>query len=393
MISLYIHIPFCSSKCAYCDFYSLPVSLDYPFEKIIREILGQAEYFNKYLGSPKIETVYIGGGTPSLLPVKALEGLFLGLNKIFSVPEDFTIEANPESLSEDFLELCNSYGIGRLSIGLQSFKNRLLKKLGRRGSRKINLKTLDKLGLWKGEFSLDLLSGIPGQSRKDLLEDCFLASSYKPGHISLYSLSVEEGTALSSMVNKGDILLPSPLKQDMLWDSASEFLISEGYSNYEISNFAKPGKESLHNLRYWRMEPYLGCGPGAVSTIPGPTGPIRLTLPTDLESFLSGNKNLWGIKEDRLTASQFLTEHLIMGLRTAEGVSFDRIKRIFGIDLASSLSLLIETWKENNFLSPIADSLAFNHRGRSLLNKLLLDAAMVLDKTEPGFIAWPLVPP
>jgi len=292
-LSLYIHIPFCCRKCSYCDFYSISGFQESTEKKVIREILKQAEHYLQTMNKASIKSIFIGGGTPSLLKAEYLSLLLGGINRLLGGRNrdqravEWTIEANPESLNKEFLQICAANNVNRLSIGMQSFDDDLLNKLGRPGRSKDNLRALDLVEKhWSGRVSIDLLAGIPGQKAEHLVEELNrLCSLSFIKHISLYTLTPLEGTLLDKQVNDQD--------QEEVWLQGSAALRSRGFNNYEIANFSLPGEESLHNLRYWHLEPYLGLGPAAVSTLPGEQGDaLRLFNPEDVNLYLAGNDDL-----------------------------------------------------------------------------------------------------
>ncbi|MDR3200879.1 MAG: radical SAM protein, partial [Spirochaetales bacterium] len=219
--SLYIHIPFCVQKCAYCDFYSVPADTAgaqtrEAIQAVLEAEIRQFDYYREEWRPAKIPSVYIGGGTPSLIPPPLLEKFLAGIKKRLPAPPlEFTIEANPESLSEEFLGVCTASGVTRLSLGLQTFDPRCLEALGRRASPEDNRRALRLLDtLWKGEISLDLMYGLPGQTGRGACADTAEALEGKPGHISLYALTLEEGTPLYSAIQAGKIQAADEARQE-----------------------------------------------------------------------------------------------------------------------------------------------------------------------------------
>jgi oxygen-independent coproporphyrinogen-3 oxidase len=357
-LSLYVHVPFCRSKCPYCDFFSIGVPVQSVVEQVLRQIEAELDYFAELLAPVGVTTVYVGGGTPSLLPPGLFEGLldcivaFLspkaggsgrkpsGDPGVAPTGEDrfeWTVEANPESLSREHLETCRTRGVTRLSVGIQSFDAKILSTLGRAGGARESAAALDLLaGGWTGEVNLDLISGIPGQKWTVLRRDLDRALEAAPGHVSLYSLTLDDPAhPLARKLDRD--------QQERLWLRGCGLLESRGYLNYEISNFARPGHECRHNLRYWLLEPYLGIGPGAVSTLPGPDDSVlRLAHPRSLERYLEGARSLWGLEDERVGPREFLLETLMMGLRLRDGIEVQRFVKRFG---AGIQELLPKTWR------------------------------------------------
>ena len=301
------------------------------------------------------------------------------------------MEANPESLDARFLEICRAAGVGRISVGLQSLQDRLLARLGRAGDGRTGLAALDRLvETWPGRISADLLAGIPGQQEADLLGDLIrVTSSPRVAHVSLYQLTPVPDTRLAAEVD--------PERQEALWLKGAALLQKLGRRNYEISNFAVPGEESLHNLRYWRLEPYLGVGPAAVSTLPLDGRIVRRTHPESLDPFLGGGEGApaWPAEEETIGARDFLFETLMMGLRLRDGIPAALFRRRFGRSLPELLGPLWERWQREGLARRGAvhrgGGHALTRRGRWRLDGLLQEAAGHLSEHPPeGLeVVWP----
>ncbi len=412
-IALYIHIPFCKSKCIYCDFYSVTqvnkgyskASLETIENHYITRLIEEYDRFIKNMQNITIRTVYIGGGTPSLLKITALERLFKAIITIYEkvtgrnfTPEEWTVEANPESLSYDFINLCKAYPITRISLGIQTLKSKFLRILNRPGNLNDNFNAIDAITKkWEGDINFDVISGIPGgkgslsQTEKELLHDLNFLVDFNPSHISLYSLTVEKGTPLYTSVKENKIELPDPEDADRLWFAGKYFLEERGYKNYEISNFAKEGKESRHNLSYWELNPYLGLGPSAVSTLPltETNGQIitgRLTYLTNLETFLKDTNST--MKIEKLTSKDFLFENLMMGFRLKRGINKETFKKRFKNDLFKIIPQLNKSpCFERDF-----HYYRLTEECRFLLNKFLIDVGTQMEKVPESQIQveWPL---
>ncbi len=387
-LSLYIHIPFCRRKCCYCDFYSISGFLESTEKKVVQEILKQADHYLQTMDKASIESIFIGGGTPSLLKAENLSLLLGGINRLLGRRNrdqraiEWTIEANPESLDKEFLQICAANSVNRLSVGMQSFDDDLLNKLGRLGSSKDNMRALDLVEKhWSGRVSIDLLAGIPGQKAKNLVEELNrLCSLSFIKHISLYTLTPLEGTLLDKQVNNQD--------QEEVWLQGSAALRSRGFNNYEVSNFCLPGEESLHNLRYWHLEPYLGLGPAAVSTLPGEQGDaLRLFNPEDVNQFLSGNEgqnaNLWGTTVERVPIRDFLFETLMMGLRLKRGIPIPLFSKRFDRSPEILIGGLLQEWRRRKLARSSHNYLALSARGRLHLDSLLVELSEYLDARAP----------
>ena len=314
--SLYIHIPFCASFCDYCDFYSVRKDdynenyIDAFIESLIRDIKHQIVKFN----INDIPTVYIGGGTPSVLGTN-IKPLLNALKLIpFFSPVEFTIEANPEYINKEFLELCFESGINRLSLGVQSFKQKSRDAVNRKGSIDNLKKGLDLVSGFGCDYSADLITGLPFQ---DILDDIKNILSYGVRHISLYSLTLEKETPLYKKVKNKELILPDAEESDLLWLKGRDYLINAGFEHYEISNFAKDGKICMHNTRYWQMRNWIGAGPSASGTIIDGEKAKRYTYSNDVEAYIKEPLLHTAIYEE-LDKNLLLKERILMGFRLKE---------------------------------------------------------------------------
>jgi oxygen-independent coproporphyrinogen III oxidase len=356
---------------------------------------------------PRIDTLYIGGGTPSVLSPESLATLLLPFRG--SAATEWTVEANPESLNDAFLDACAGAGVTRLSLGIQSMQGPALDLLGRPGATHDNERALSLLAArWAGEVSLDFIAGIPGQTVAALRADLAALARVHARHVSLYSLTVEPGTGLAAAVRNGTITLNDPDLDEELWFAGRDELENRGFENYEISNFCVPGHASRHNLRYWNLEPYLGAGPGAVSTLPGRLlGEIlprlglpdaaqapavcRLTSPENIDEFLAGPGKLWGMRAELISPREFLLETLMMGLRLAEGIPAGRLEQRFGRGFEELFPGLWTRWVDRGLAIPVDDRLRLSEQGRMVLDPLLSEIAdRILDPRLPSpEVSWP----
>ena len=318
-LGIYIHIPFCKSKCDYCDFYSL-AGAEGRMDAYQKALLAHMKETAQVAGKIPVDTVYFGGGTPSYYGEKRLRELLKGVKKLFSVEKDaeITLEANPDSVTAQSLRTLRRAGFNRLSVGIQSACPSELAAIHRphsveQGDGAVAAARAAKLN----NLSLDLIYGLPGQSEESWKETVEHALKLEPEHLSCYGLKVEEGTPLAKRVAEGEILPDDDTQAEMyLW--TVERLQQAGYEQYEISNFAKPGFESRHNLRYWLTRPYIGFGPGAHSDFGG----RRYSWIRDLEGYVKGV-----LEGGELLDSQELIpqrerggEYLMLRLRTALGI-------------------------------------------------------------------------
>ncbi|MDI3547733.1 MAG: hypothetical protein PWR10_1385 [Halanaerobiales bacterium] len=329
---LYIHVPFCVHKCNYCDFYSEAFNqgrIKYFLQALQREL----ELYAELLSAKEISTIYIGGGTPSLLKPSQLEGLLELIFNSFSFTgsREITLECNPSSLKKEKIAAFKKAGINRLSLGVQSFNERELKFLGRLHTPTQAIKVLEEVKKYFTNYNLDLIFALPGQSLEEWEESLKKAVSFKPPHLSLYNLQIEEGTVLDALLKEGKIKEVDDRLDAEMYLLARKVLQEKGYRQYEISNFARPGYESKHNLIYWQYQPYLGLGPAAHSF----DGKVRFSNYSDLEIYcqrLSRNQlPVAGVTP--LSRREQMSEMLFMGLRLIDGVSTGDFKARFGLEL------------------------------------------------------------
>jgi len=333
MRGLYIHIPFCISKCHYCDFYSL-TAVPELMDRYIDALLVEAD---SYRGL-SFATLYIGGGTPSLLGSARLEKLVNGLSRRFDLEDlqEATIEVNPESAGRGFLQTAYSLGIRRLSIGAQSLNAEELKKAGRAHDRRQVLETID-IASHSGfqNISADVMIGLPGQTTQSLGNTLNILIGAGINHISAYCLSIEEGTAFYRFPPPD---LPGEDDQAGLFESAVDILGAHGFAHYEISNFALPGRECQHNLNYWRGGDYIGLGPAAASH----TGGKRFRNAPCLERYLDDPLSA-GEEEERLDDGRKAGEEAVLRLRLIEeGLDIKEMACRYGQDSINSLEARLD---------------------------------------------------
>jgi len=388
--SLYIHIPFCVRKCDYCDFYS---ACDLTIQnQLLGQIPRQMRELCSLYGIDSFRTLYLGGGTPGLVDTEALGRLLDAVkrdNRGGVLPAEVTLECNPGNIGETKLDEWKSMGITRLSLGVQSFQDDFLVKSGRKSSRKEILKALEMIRSFSEfDFNIDLIQGLPGMAVKDQLKDLEEAALWSPDHISWYSLILEEGTVLEKEWERrnGD----AGSDNDKAWEEGCLFLTGAGYNRYEISNFSRAGKESLHNKSYWKLKPYLGCGPSAVSMLRDGRGrAVRFrTLP-------ESQKYSEGIflydEQESLNPTDFLKDFMLMGLRLKEGIGLNDFEGIFGCQPDDLFPGSVKKWTDAGCLIRNEKTLSPTERGMNLLNSLLVDLFSELDGKVPEIsLNWPL---
>lgn len=334
---LYIHIPYCRRKCLYCDFFSGGARIaDWTglADALLAELQERIEELPE-----RIESIYIGGGTPSLMPPDVFGDFTSRLRQSVDVAGktlvddvEFTIEINPEDVDDRHIEVWREAGVNRVSIGIQTFDNRLLQSIGRSHTGDMAEMALKRL---KAEFenvSGDLIFGIPGQSVEDLRRDVYRLIDCGPEHVSVYSMMYEEGTALTALRDAGRVEEADDDTVARQYECLTEILGAAGYEHYEISNYARPGFRSRHNSGYWTGKPYLGIGPSAHS-FDGVA--VRRANPADLRGYIgrfgkfrAGETSFF--TEERLNREERLEERIMLSLRRREGLNLKQLCHDFG---------------------------------------------------------------
>ncbi len=339
MNSLYIHIPFCRSRCAYCDFYSTIYRKDLA-DSYVDIICKQISRLNA-----EFETIYIGGGTPTVLDYHLLKKILIKIKRLVKEVKEFTIEANPESLDKEKIDLFCNYSVNRISIGVQSFQNQKLKFLGRLHSAKQAIDSLEIIRK-KGfkNISIDLIYGLPMETKKTFEKDLTRAMGLPITHLSTYMLTYEKGTSLWKSLNKKQFLPLTDQKLAGIYKQLMSLLGKNNFFQYEISNFSQPGFRALHNYKYWKNEPYLGLGPAAVSFLGRKRQRNISSLTKYIQAVREGGKILEYSEE--LTAVAGAKETAALKIRTNEGIGFSWFKQKTGFNFLElekeSLSKLIK---------------------------------------------------
>lgn len=371
MAGLYLHIPFCSSRCVYCDFYSTTCASE--ASRYVEALIGEMRMRRDYL-SDSLHTIYIGGGTPSLLDVSLLARLKSGWESCFSVQPDaeITLEANPDDLSPDYLAALRQLGFNRLSIGIQSFCDETLALLRRRHTAQQAIEAVEaarRAGF--DNLSLDLIYGLPGEGLERWRQHVEQALALHPEHVSAYLLTYEEGTPLSRMRQAGKV---AEADEELAW-ACYRFLTRRlrevGYEHYEISNFSLPGRCSRHNSSYWSGVPYLGCGPSAHSY----NGTTRCWNEPDLQAYLvavEGNRLPPCTQDERGRYTAF-NDYVITRLRTRQGISLSELTRLFGAESTEYVQHAAAPWRERGCLSCAEGRLFLSEQGIFLSDAVMED--------------------
>lgn len=343
-MELYVHIPFCARKCRYCDFasYAGQESQMHAYvNAVLTEAKARSQHYAELYGLlPPVETVFIGGGTPSLLPADEFDRLLDGICFIFPIAPsvEFTSEANPGTLTKQWLDTAVRHGVNRLSLGMQAYQPELLETLGRIHSFE-QVQTSVEMARQAGisNISLDLMFGLPGQTLQHWHESLDAALSLHPQHLSCYGLIPEDGTPLKKDLDTGRLHLPDEEQERLMYDDTLRILSLHGFSQYEISNFALPGYACRHNLGYWRQVPYLGLGASAASCMDEKDGNpyVRVSNPTGLAEYISCAENEgWSSRiSEAVTAEDARFETMMLGLRTTAGVNAEAFAKQHGISL------------------------------------------------------------
>ncbi len=336
---LYVHVPLCRSKCAYCDFYSITErDLPLPLDDLASALLTQSlSWFERGLASRQLDTLYIGGGTPTMLG-PALAGLVDGLRGRlgFGPGAEVTVEANPDSLDDALVALLAEAGVTRVSLGVQSFHDDVLRTLGRAHAATRAIAAARTVREWGLALSVDLMCGIPGQSMGSWIAGVEHAIGTGAEHISVYPLSLESGTPMAAEVLLGRLAEPDPDAAAEMMSVGGEILAREGFERYEVANYAKPGSESRHNTAYWTGKEYLGVGPGAHGMlsagtaraagmiVPQDAARVRYAIACEMES---GLQPVPRVDVEMLSAEEAAREDVMLGLRLTRGVDAALVAR------------------------------------------------------------------
>ena len=378
---LYVHIPFCVKKCDYCDFLSGPAdkeTKDKYVKALIKEIEASKDYSSK---DDKVTSVFVGGGTPSILESSQLENIFNALNKTFIFDEnaEVTVEMNPGTVSKEKFEVLKRSGVNRLSIGLQSANDNELKVLGRIHDYNTFLEAYHmarETGF--NNINIDLISAVPGQSVDSWKNTLTKVAELKPEHISAYSLIIEEGTPFydkygeeSTDEEKDKLPLPDEVSERIMYEDTDSILKSFGYHRYEISNYSKEGYECKHNKGYWKCEDYLGLGLGSSSLING----RRFHNTCDINEYIKNSNSPLSLREDEtiLSLEEKIEEFMFLGLRMTKGISKSEFKRRFNINIEEVYSEELLNLKEEGLIEEKDDMLYLSKRGVDISNQVFVE--------------------
>lgn len=368
MLGVYFHIPFCAGKCSYCDFYSL-AGQESKMDQYQSALLKHIEESAPQLAPYYIDTVYFGGGTPSIYGAKRLCALFDALKRSAKVLKsaEVTVEMNPDSVKREELARLKAEGFNRISLGVQSANDEILHMIGRRHSFK-QVEQAVRAARAEGfdNLSLDLIYGLPGQTRNDWADTLSKCIALRPQHFSCYGLKIEDGTPICRY--RGSELLPSDDDQADMYLYMTDILEHYGYPQYEISNFALPGKKSRHNLKYWRLDDYMGFGPGAHSYVGG----VRYSYVRDLDTYMDGVFNGTDIVDEyeKIDKLERAAEYLMLGMRTVRGISREEYSAVYksGFD---KIEYLLSEYEKKGWTTQEKGRWRFTSSGFLLSNILI----------------------
>ncbi|HHQ4153876.1 TPA: radical SAM family heme chaperone HemW [Clostridium perfringens] len=371
-ISLYIHIPFCAQKCLYCDFPSFArkdhLRKAY-IEALNKEIISLREKHNNL----EIKTIFIGGGTPSVLEADELECLLKEVAKINMAKDiEYSMECNPGNLTEEKLEVMKKYGVNRISMGLQAKQDNLLKGLGRIHNYKTfkeNFLLAKKVGF--NNINVDLMFGLPNQRLNEWEETLREIISLEPAHISAYSLIIEEGTAFYNLYENDKLKLPTEEEERKMYHLAKKILEENGFNRYEISNYAKEGKECRHNLAYWNMDNWIGVGSAAASYINGK----RIKNISSVEEYINSINEKGEAVEEIINNSKNdnMEEFMFMGLRKINGIDENEFKKRFSMNINDVYGEILNKYIDEGLLIRESGRIFLSEKGIEISNIIMAD--------------------
>lgn len=370
---LYVHIPFCPYKCAYCDFVAVRAGSRVTawFAPYLQALRGEAQYWRARTSAAPA-TVFYGGGTPTALPVSDLVALHEYLVQLWDLPMDaeVTVECNPGTVGAADLRLLRSSGVNRLSIGLQAWQDPLLEGVGRHHSRQDFLSAFGAArDAGFSAIGVDLMYGLPGQSLSDVCESVRAVCDLHPEHISLYGLQVEGGTPLDAWLRRGQITLPGEDVEVSMYGTARQMLLEAGYEHYEISNFALPGHQCSHNRLYWENASYLGLGIGAASHWDGERWKNTSRLSLYCRAIQDRNED-WVVEREAPDEERARAEGAFLGLRLLEGIDLAAYRARYGVELDARCSAAVERFIGQGLLERAQGRLRLTEAGLLLSNRV-----------------------
>lgn len=372
-LGIYIHIPFCIKKCDYCDFVSVKIN-DGLIEEYINDLIKEIEIYSKLISKYVIDSIFIGGGTPSSIDSKFIGKIFEKLYSSFNIDSkaEITIEVNPGTINKKKLEAYKDFGINRISLGAQSLNDKILQNIGRIHNEQDILNTIKLIKLEGFDnINSDLMIGLPEQTLHDVISSLEKIVELNLTHISLYSLIIEEGTKLYKLEQNGKLNLPNEDEERLMYHEAKKLLEKNGYRQYEISNFSKPDFECKHNLKYWTLKPYVGIGLNSHSNI-WDYRYWNYSNFKEYHNYLMKGKLPIENKEYINIISK-ITEFMILGIRLNSGINREEFKRVFGTDMDYYYKDAIQENINNGLIFDDGKNIKLTSKGLDLSNIVELD--------------------
>ncbi|WP_193330549.1 radical SAM family heme chaperone HemW [Anoxybacillus flavithermus] len=366
----YIHIPFCTHICHYCDFNKVFLHQQ-PVDAYLDALMIEMERTFERFPTSQLQTVFIGGGTPTSLTAKQLDRLLSAIHRTVPLASnvEFTVEANPDGVSDGQLYVLKQWGVNRLSFGVQTFDNELLRHIGRTHTKETAIETIERANeLGFHNINIDLMYGLPTQTIDQLKETLHITFSLPIQHVSAYSLIIEPKTVFYNLMKKQALRLPSQEEEAQMYEIIMEQMEQRGYKQYELSNYAQNGFNSRHNMTYWNNEYYYGFGAGAHSYMNGVryvnAGPIKKYIQ------LIERGQFPYINTHVVSKEEQMEEHMFLGLRKSEGVNKDEFFRRYGKTVHDVFDEAIALQKRNGLLEETEEAIVLTHRGKLLGNEV-----------------------
>ena len=373
-LGLYIHIPFCIRKCPYCDFFSEKISSKEIVDKYVEALIHELSLYSELTSNRLVETIYIGGGTPTLFSPKKIDQILNAVNKFFTISADaeISMEANPGTVSSDDIRNYREIGINRLSIGIQSLNDKFLKILHRIHTRKEAIKVTETVSKYYDNFNLDLMHSLPGQTYADAINDLKELISLNPRHISWYQLTIEEGTAYAESIPS----LPDEDVIDSIYIEGYDLLKSSGYHHYEVSAFAQKEYQCKHNVNYWTFGDYLGAGAGAhskltINNIIRRQSRIENTC-TYINNLLENQPQEIYLSNEIIPEQNIAFEYFLNRLRLFTPLSINEYENYTGLSF-NNIRYLFEKYSEDNLVTIEKDKITITEKGQLFINQMLED--------------------
>ncbi|MBC6696015.1 oxygen-independent coproporphyrinogen III oxidase [Terrisporobacter mayombei] len=373
MLGLYIHIPFCVSKCKYCDFNSYKLDLEEK-KKYLKSLEKEMSFYKNEIKEKEIDTIFIGGGTPSILRDDEIKILFDNIKTNFKIKKnaEITMECNPGTLTLSKLKIMKDCGVNRLSIGLQAVQNHHLEYIGRIHTfEEFEKNYFQAKEVGFENINIDLMYALPNQNEEDWKETLEKIVELNPAHISAYSLILEENTELFDMYNRNEFKLLDEDTDIVMYEYTINYLKSHGYNQYEISNYAKEGYECNHNILYWKCENYVGIGASASGFLSGTRYNNVSSLSEYEKMILEGKKPIdW---EEKLSIKDEIEESIFLGLRMNEGIKFKDFKIKYDLDFIEKYKNEIEKLEKLNLIDVNELGMRLTQKGREISNSVFVE--------------------